>query len=133
MEGLVTQIWVTTHYLQTFGVKNMIYLHLDSLISHFDKYFSEDMDKYKWIKNPFVDNTIAPQGFISLKAEQFINLSFDLTLKYIYSSNLTTSFWITVRFEFPLVSCKALRILILFATSYLCKASFSLVAVIKFK
>ena len=27
------------------GVKNVIYLHLDSLISHFDKYFSEDMDK----------------------------------------------------------------------------------------
>ena len=51
------------------GVKNMIYSHLDSLISHFDKYFSEDMDKYKWIRNPFVDKAIAPQGFTSLEVE----------------------------------------------------------------
>ena len=98
---------------------NVIYLHLDSLISLFDKYFSEDIDKYKWIRNPFVDNAIAPQGFTSLEAKQFIDLSSDLTLKSIYSANSITSFWIMARFEFPLVSCKALRTLIPFATSYL--------------
>ena len=77
------------------------------------------MDKYKWIRNPFVDNAIACQGFTFLEAEQFINLSSDLTLISIYSADLITSFWITARFEFPRVSCKALRILIPFATSYL--------------
>ena len=77
------------------------------------------MDKYKWIRNPFVDNAIAFQRFTFLEAEQFINLSSDLTLKSIYSADLITSFWITARFEFPRVSCKALRILIPFATSYL--------------
>ena len=59
------------------SVKNVIYWHFDLLISHFDKYFSEYMDKYKWIKNPFVDNAIAPQGFTFLAAEQFIDLSSD--------------------------------------------------------
>ena len=77
------------------------------------------MDKYKWIKNPFVDNANAPQGFTSLEAEQFIDLSYDLTLKSTYSPDSITSFWITARFECPLVSCTALRIFIPFATSYL--------------
>ena len=44
-----------------------------------------------------------------------------------------TFFWITARFEFPFVSCKTLRILILFAASYLCEAGFSSVAVIRSK
>ena len=43
------------------------------------------MNKYKWIRNPFVDNAIAPQGFTSLDVEQFIDLLSALTLKSIYS------------------------------------------------
>ena len=66
-------------------MKTMICSHFDALISHFKKYFSEDMEKHNWIKNPFVDNANAPQGFISLKAEQFIDLSSDLTLKSLYN------------------------------------------------
>ena len=115
------------------GVKNVTFSHLNSLISHFDKYFFEDMDKYKWIRNSFVGNAIAPQGFTSFEAEQFIGLSSDLTLKSICSTNSTISFWILARFQFPLVSRKSLRILIPFATLYLCKAGFSSVAIIKSK
>ena len=48
---------------------------LDALISHFEKYFSEDMEKHNWIRNPFVDNANASQEFTSLEAEQF-NRSF---------------------------------------------------------
>ena len=55
--------------------------HLDALISHFEKYFSKDMEKHNWIRNPFVDNANDSQGFTSLEAEQFIDLSSDLTLK----------------------------------------------------
>ena len=51
--------------------------HLDALISHFEKYFSEDMEKCSWI-NLFVDNANAPQGFTSLEAEQFIDLLISL-------------------------------------------------------
>ena len=57
------------------GLKNVIYSHLNSVISHFHKYYSKDMDKYKWIRNPFVDKAIAPQWFTSFEAEQFIDLS----------------------------------------------------------
>ena len=91
------------------------------------------MDKYKWIRNTFVGNAIAPQGFILFEAEQFIDLSSDLTLERICSSSSIISFWITAQFEFPLVSRKAFRILIPFTTSYLCEAGFLSVAVIKSK
>jgi len=50
--------------------------------------------KHNWIRNPFVDNANAPQGFASLEAEQFIDLYTDLTLKSIYNPNSLISFWV---------------------------------------
>ena len=105
----------------------------DALISHFEKYFSDDMEKHNWIRNPFVDNANTPQGFTSLEAEQFIDLSSDLTLKSIYNPDSLISFWAKARSKFPLVGCKALRVLVPFATSYLCEAGFLVVAAIKSK
>ena len=67
---------------------------LDALISHFEKYFSEDMEKYNWIRNPFLDNANAPQGFTSLEGEKFINFTSVLTLKSIYDPNSLISFWV---------------------------------------
>ena len=114
-------------------MKTVICLHLDALILHFEKYFSEDMEKHNWIRYPFVDNPYASQGFTSLEAEQFIDLSSDLTLKSLYNLNLLISFWVKARSEFLLVGCKALLVLVPFATSYLCEAGFSAVAIIKSK
>ena len=91
------------------------------------------MEKHNWIRNPFVDNRNASQGFTSLEAEQFIDLSSDLTLKSLYNLNLLISFWVKARSEFPLEGCKALRVLVPFATSYLCKAGFSAAAVFKYR
>ena len=68
-------------------MKTVMCLHLDALISDFEKYFSEDMEKHNWIGNSFVDNPNASQGFTSLEAEQFIDLSSDLTLKSLYNLN----------------------------------------------
>ena len=116
-----------------YNLKTVMCSHLDALISQFEKYFPEDMEKHNWIRNPFVDNTNTPQGFISLEAEQFIDLSSDLTLKSIFNPNSLISFWVKARSEFPLVGCKALRVLVPFATSYLCEAGFSAVAIIKSK
>ena len=115
------------------NLKTVMCSHLDALISHFEKYFPEDMEKHNWIRNPFVDNANTPQGFTSLEAEQFIDLSSDLTLKSIFNPNSLISFWVKARSEFPLVGCKALRVLVPFATSHLCEAGFSAVAVIKSK
>ena len=62
-------------------MKTVMCSPLNALISHFEKYFSEDVEKHNWIKNLFVDNANASQGFTSLEAEQFIDLSSDLILK----------------------------------------------------
>jgi len=87
-------------------MKTVMCSHLDPLISRFEKKFSEDMEKHNLIRNPFVDNANAPQGFTSLEAEQLIDLSFDPTLKSIYNPNSLISFWVEARSEFPLVgSC----------------------------
>ena len=68
--------------------------HLDALILHFEKYFSEDMEKYNWMRNPFVNNANLPQGSTSLEAEQFIDLTSDLTLKSLYNPNSLILFWV---------------------------------------
>ena len=87
-------------------MKTVMCSHLDALISHFEKYYSEDMEKHNWIRNPFVDNANASQGFTSLEAEQFMDLSSDLTLKSLYNLNLLISFWVKARSEFPLAGCE---------------------------
>ena len=50
-------------------MKTVMCSHLDALIPHFEKYFFEDMDKHNWIRNPFVNNATASQGFTSLEAK----------------------------------------------------------------
>ena len=64
---------------------------------------------------------------------KFIKLTSVLTLKSIYNSHSLISFWVKARAEFPLVGYKAFRVFVPFATSYLCEAGFSAVAVIKLK
>ena len=91
------------------------------------------MEKHNWIRNTFVDNRNASQSFTSLEAEQFIDLFSDFTLKSLYNLNLLISFWVKARSEFPLEGCKALRILVPFAKSYLCKAGFSAAAIFKYR
>jgi hypothetical protein len=54
-------------------------------------------------------------------------------LKTKFSTTELAEFWMSVKYEYPLVSGKAQRILIPFATSYLCKAGFLAVAVIQSK
>ena len=44
-----------------------------------------------------------------------------------------TNFWIEARTEYPVILKAALRVLIPFATSYMCEAGFSAVAVLKTK
>ena len=114
-------------------MKTVMCSHLDALISHFGKYFFEDMEKHNSIRNPFAENANAPQGFTPQEAEKFIDLTSDLTLKSMYNPNSLISFWVKARAEFALVGCKALRVLVLFATSYSCEAGYLAVAVIKSK
>ncbi|XP_075454497.1 protein FAM200A-like [Ascaphus truei] len=133
---------------RTFQLRQEIYIFLEEekheyakhfvetdflVIKWFEKYFQEedDIHKYAWIQDPF--KAQAPPEFTSLEEENLIELSCDNTLKTKFCHMDITEFWLTVQDEYPLLSGKAQRILIPFATSYLCEAGFSAVAVIKSK
>ena len=111
-------------------MKTVMYSHLDALISHYEKYFSKDMEKFYWIKNPLLIMQMPLRGL-----HLWNDLTSDLTLKsiYRYNPNSLISFRVKVQAEFPLVGCKALRVLVSLATLHLCEAGFSAVAVIKSK
>ncbi len=106
--------------------------HLSQLTDWFAKYFPEDQtEKFAWIQDPF--HVEAPKEFTSQEEETLIELSCDKSLKAKFACLDLTEFWISIKNEYPILSAKAMRVLIPFATSYLCEAGFSAVAVIKSK
>lgn len=106
--------------------------HLSKLTEWFSKYFAyDDVEKFAWIQDPF--HAQAPPGFTSQDEESLIELSCDSSLKTRFTSSDLVEFWLSIQNEYPNLTSKALRIFIPFATSYLCEAGFSAVAVIKNK
>ena len=100
-------------------MKSIFEEHLSQLITWFEKIFQKDnIDKFAWIQDPV--NASAPSEFTAAEEENLIELSCDNTLKTKFSSMELTEFWISVKYEYPLLSGKAQRILIPFVTSYLC-------------
>lgn len=84
-----------------------------------------------WIINPFVAN-IGNNNLNMNEKESLIDLSSDSTLKFKFQSTLSKSqFWLSVKSEYPLLSEKAMKILIQFSTTYLCEKTFSSVTAIK--
>uniref|UniRef100_K7FSU2 HAT C-terminal dimerisation domain-containing protein n=1 Tax=Pelodiscus sinensis TaxID=13735 RepID=K7FSU2_PELSI len=108
-------------------VKFCILNHHSSLKFHFKNYFSDmDTEKFDWIRNP-LDTKLIAGTLTTNKEEQIIDISCDTALKNV------SEFWIGVQNEYKELSEKAMNILILFATSYLCESGFSAVAAIKSK
>lgn len=115
----------------TADIFSIIEGHLSELHVHFEKYFPENSDRFQWVRNPFSNDS--PSDFNTAEEEELIELSSDSSLKVKFSSMKLSTFWYSVRKEFPSLSKKALKVLIPFATSYLCESGFSAVAVIKTK
>jgi hypothetical protein len=105
--------------------------HLSKLTELFAKYFAEgNAEIFPWIQDPF--HSQAPPEFTSQEEESLIELSCD-NLQTKFACSDLVEFWITIRNEYPILSLKAMRIFIPFATSCLSEAGFSAVAVIKNK
>jgi hypothetical protein len=114
------------------GMKSIFEEHLSQLITWFEKYFQNNsIDKFAWIQGPF--NATAPSEFTAAKEENLIELSCDNMLKTKFITMVFSEFWMSVKDGYSLLSDKAQRILITFATSHLCEAGVSAVAVIKSK
>ncbi|XP_076329948.1 uncharacterized protein LOC143235595 [Tachypleus tridentatus] len=91
----------------------------------------KDMEKFACIQDPFKIKVLSE--FTSADEENLIELSCDKNVKTTLGSMELTAFCTSVKDEYPPLSAKAKRILIPFATSYLCEADFVAVAVIKSK
>ena len=65
--------------------------------------------------------------------EELASISSDGTLKLKHSELSLDAFWLLVEKEYAAISQKALRLLLLFSTSYLCEFGFSALTIIKYK
>ena len=74
-------------------------------------------------------SSAARAGVITLLAE----LSCDRTRKIQFREKSLSAFWLSVSTEYPLLSNKAVNILLPFATTYLCKTAFSALTNMKTK
>ena len=113
------------------NLRSVFVQHLSKLDSKFSKYFPENFSDYEWIRNPF--DQPCPSSFSEQEKEDYIDLTCDNSLKKKFNSGNPTKFWISLNGEYPALMEKALQMIIPFATSYLCEAGFSAMAVIKTK
>ena len=112
-------------------LRSVFVQHLSKLELKFAHYFQEDLSSYEWIQDPYAQPI--PPSFTEKEKEDYIDLTCDSSLKRKFNSVNLTNFWISLNDEYPALTKKALRILVPFATSYLCEAGFSAMAVIKTK
>lgn len=98
--------------------KNILTQHLTRAQSYFEDYLPKDEIKaQQWVNDPFQTET--PQHFSTEEAEQLIDISTDLSLKSKFQSQSLFELWSGIENEFPMLSKKALRTVIPFASSYL--------------
>ena len=86
------------------------------------------------MRNPFsIETSEMPKDFTVGEQESLIELSCDETLKSAFRRQSLINFWIKQHSEYPALSDKAVRVLIPFATTYICEKGFSSLACIKTK
>jgi hypothetical protein len=109
--------------------------HLQTLKQQFETYFPNNFyDKFLWVRDPFHADTHENNLSLS-KTEQLIELSNDSGLKMQFRALSLAKFWISpsVRYEYPELSEDALKIVMQFASIYLCEKGFSSLIEIKTK
>ena len=65
--------------------------------------------------------------------EQLIELKSDSRLKHLFTTSPLSSFWVAMMPEYPQLCDIALKIILLFASTYLCEAGFSRLTALKTK
>ncbi len=96
--------------------------HLSAMRKQFATYFKENYRSFAWVRDPFV--CTANELSIDMQ-EQFIELKSDSRLKELFSSCPLSSSWAALMQEYPELCDVALKIILPFASTYLCEAGFS--------
>lgn len=110
--------------------------HLEDILNSVKQYFpdeeNEKLKNYTWIRNPFIVQK-RPEKFTAKEYEIFIDMISDSSLQPIFEKLSLPEFWCTLREEYADLSMKAVKILLPFATTYLCESGFSSYAATKTK
>ncbi|XP_067144644.1 zinc finger BED domain-containing protein 5-like [Centruroides vittatus] len=110
-------------------------MHLRELQTQLTEYFPEDKNDLsnRWVLNPFSENVVAAAKLPVEIHDQLIEMSADKTLQlqFIDTSEDLNTFWLARRHEYGNLITEASKILIPFATSYLCEKGFSSMVALK--
>lgn len=85
-----------------------------------------------WIRNPF--DVTPPIPHLSFQEkEQLLELSSDGRHNILFKNKSLVDFWASAIVEYPGLSKQALKVLMPFATTYVCEAGFSALTLLKTK
>lgn len=117
------------------NLHTLVKSYITALEGYFEKYFPAHTDVRKnnlWVIDPFL--ACNGNNLSIREQEQLIEISSDAHLKAIKSqSENIADFWVGLIDESPLLSEKALKLLLPFHSTYLCETAFSTLSVIKNK
>ena len=71
--------------------------HLSNLQLKFKKYFPENLSSYEWIRDPFAQPTSS--SFNEQEKEDYLDLTYDNSLKRKFNLVNPTNFWISLNDE----------------------------------
>lgn len=117
------------------ATRKEIALHLQALSEHFRKYFPEQQsrDQQDWVRNPFITSRPTGCQLSSDQQDALLDLSSDRTLKAVFDSTPLSEFWLLAEAEYPELARLAVDVLLPFASTWLCEATFSALTYIKSK
>lgn len=99
--------------------------HLTSLSEQFSSYCSDlKTESWDWVHDPFAP-AASTKDLTGKAEEQLLELSCDRTLKVRFQQVNHARFWSSFSQEYPDLTAEAMKILLLFPTTYLCESSFS--------
>ncbi|XP_063241704.1 zinc finger BED domain-containing protein 5-like isoform X1 [Bacillus rossius redtenbacheri] len=107
-------------------LSKLIVTHLTGLREQIIDYIPEDEHTdLRWVLNPFNEHSVNQADLSPHIHDKLIELSCDKTLQLSFSTKDVDKFWLDRRTEYPSLTTAALRIIMPFATSYLCELGFS--------
>ena len=109
--------------------------HLQELTISFGQYLSDNAALQKgnfWIINPFAED-IDSCNLNTVEKESLMQLFCDTTLMSKHKDLPLSQFWLSPTTEYPELSNKAIKLLLIFSATYLCEKSFSSLSLIKTK
>ena len=116
------------------AIQPVLVSHLEQLSVAFDRYIPDtDLTHQQWVRNPFRADVGDLAEDVNGLQEELIEIQHDGFYKQLFSSAKLGEFWTSVKKEKPTIGTEAMKVLLPFATTYLCEQGFSALTTLKTK